>query len=135
MAGPAQSRGLRKGFRDLLQAIAAAASGGGAVLLIDAVTGEFEPAIGVGIGFIMKIIFAYLQNYLETKGSIGVLLPTPGLITEEAGGTVTKAVGTVDTVAETAGAATGVVGDVVNTAGELVGSVTGTVTGILRKGD
>lgn len=116
-------RGTRKALRDLLQAVAAAASGGGAVLLIDAITGNFEPQIGVVIAFILKVVFAFLQNWAETAGKISVLLPTPGLV-PSAGAVAEKAVGTVETAVDKVGDVVGdVEGVVEGLGGELLGEV------------
>lgn len=123
MRSAAQTRGLRKGVRDFLQAVAAAASGGGAVLLIDAITGTFQPAVGVGVAFILKVFFAYLQNWAETAGKIPVILPTPGLV-PSVGTVADKAVGTVETTVEKVGDAIGEVSGVVEgVAGGLLGEV------------
>jgi hypothetical protein len=59
---------------------------------------------------------------------IPTILPTAGLVTTSAGGLITKAVGTVDAVAQDTGH---VVGDVVSTTGQAVGAVAGTVGGLL----
>lgn len=133
MTTVAQSRGLRKATRDALQAIAAAASGGGAVLLIDAITGNFEPAIGVVVGFIMKIVFAFLQNYLETAGKIPVVLPSPGLVSavlvpvadavaDKTPLIAPAAVAAVDALADQSGT---VLGTVTDLTGGVIGHVTG----------
>lgn len=127
---PAQSRGLRKAGRDIFQAVLAVIAAGGGYALIDLIVDSVSPVIGVALALFFKILVTYAQNYLETRGSIPALLPTPGLITNDTGKTVDKVVGTVDVVADTAGAATGVVGEVVNTAGNVVGAVTGTVTNL-----
>jgi hypothetical protein len=91
------------------------------VLLIDAITGTFQPQVGVAVAFVLKIVFAYLQNYAETAGKIPVLLPTPGLV-PSAGPVLTPAVGVVETAVDTAG---DVVGDVEG----IVEDVTGTLIG------
>lgn len=140
MSGPASSRGLRKATRDVLQAIAAAASGGGSILLIDAITGNFEPTIGVIVAFVMKIVFTYLQNYLETAGKIPVLLPSPGLVSAVldpvTGATLDKTplvapnVGaTVDALSDKTGAVAGAVTDLT---GNVVGEVTGQLSPLKR---
>lgn len=121
-SSPALYRGWRKAARDLLQALAAVAASGGTVALIDAITGSVDPVLGVVLAFVFKILFAFVQNYAETAGKIGVLLPTPGLVPSSGPGAV--AVGTVDAVAEKIGDAVGeVTGTVQSTTGELLGEV------------
>jgi hypothetical protein len=124
---PAQSRGLRKAGRDIFQAVIAAIGGGGAYAVIDLLVDSVNPAVGVVLAFVFKIIVSYAQNYLETRGKIPVMLPAPGLITTTTGGTVGKVVGTVDAVATGAGE---VVGQVLGNAGGLVGSVVGATPGL-----
>jgi len=121
---PALNRGLKKLGRDLLQVIAA----GGAVGVITLITGHLDPAMAVIVAFGFKLLTVFAQNTLETKGTIPVFLPTPGLVTTAAGGTLGKAVGTVDAVTEGAGQ---VVGDVLDTTGKTVGGVVGAVGGLL----
>jgi hypothetical protein len=129
---PAQIRGVRKATRDLFQAILAVLAAGGATAVIGLVVETVAPSYSVMLAFAFKILIAYAQNYLETKGSIPTFLPTPGLITEAPGkvltktvGTVTEplgqVVGTVETVATKAGEVVGTVSDI---AGDVVGQVT-----------
>lgn len=123
MNSPALSRGWRKATRDLLQALAAVAASGGTVAVIDAITGTVAPSLGVALAFVFKILFAFLQNWAETNGSIGILLPTPGLVPSVGEGAAV-AVGTVDAVAEKVGDAVGEVsGTVQSVTGELLGEV------------
>ena len=132
---PAQDRGLRKAGRDIFQSLIAVVAGGGATAVIGLIAGGFNPLIAAALIFLSKWMVTYAQNYLETKGSIGVLLPSPGLITTTAGGTVGHAVGTVDTVVQATGEGaertTAVVGEVLDTAGKAVGGVAGAVGGLL----
>lgn len=129
---PAQSRGTRKALRDLFQAVVATVGAGGAFALMEVAVGTVSPVWGVALAFVFKVMVAYAQNYLETKGSIGVMLPTPGLVTKTEGGPVGQAVGTVDAVTTGTGE---VVGQVLDTTGDVVGSVTGTVGGLLGRQD
>ena len=133
MSSPAQSQGARKGLRDAFQAVLAVIAAGGATALIELIVDHLNPAYGVLMAFVFKIVIAWAQNYLETKGSIPVLLPTPGLVSavlDPVKGAVTDATplvappaaATVDAVADAAGKVTG---DVVDTAGGVVGKVTG----------
>jgi putative Mn2+ efflux pump MntP len=123
MASPAQSRGLRKGTRDLFQSLLAVLAAGGATAVIELVVDSVNPAYGVVMAFAFKILIAYAQNYLETAGKIPVLLPTPGLVPSVGAGAAV-AVGTVDAVAEKVGEIIGeVTGTVQSTTGELMGVV------------
>jgi hypothetical protein len=123
MTSAAQSRGLRKGTRDLAQAALAVLAAGGATALIELVVDSVSPAYGLIMAFAFKILIAYAQNYLETAGKIPVLLPTPGLVPSTGDG-VAVAVGTVDATAEKIGDAVGeVTGTVEGLTGELIGEV------------
>lgn len=121
---PAASRGIRKGIRVLLQTIA----GGGLTALVALVAGGLSPTTAATLTALFGSLVAFLHNYLETNGTIPVLLPTPGLVTTTAGGLVGKTVGTVDAVAADSGK---VVGDVLNTTGAVVGGVTSAATSLL----
>jgi uncharacterized membrane protein YjjP (DUF1212 family) len=127
---PAQDRGVRKASRDIVQALVAVVGAGGAYALIDLIVGSVNPAYGIMLAFFFKILVTYAQNYLETKGKIPVLLPSPGLVTNTAGGVISEVVGTVDAVADTP---TSVVGEVLNVSGKVVGGVAGAV-GSLKGG-
>jgi uncharacterized membrane protein YjjP (DUF1212 family) len=120
---PAASRGIKKSIRALLQTIA----GGGCTALVALLAGGLSPQWASTLTIIFGAFAALLQNYFETKGTIPVLLPTPGLVTTTVGGVVGKTVGTVDTVTTEAET---VVGDVLNNAGEVLGAVTGIVPGL-----
>lgn len=96
MNGPANSRGLRKGARDLVQSVVAVLAAGGAAAVIQLVVDNVNPAYGVLLAFVFKILITYAQNYLETAGKIPVLLPTAA-IGSGAGETV-AAEGDVDTM-------------------------------------
>jgi hypothetical protein len=143
MSSPAQSRGLRKATRDAFQAGLAVVAAGGATALIEVVIGSVNNLmVAAVLTLVFKVLIAYAQNYLETRGSIPAMLPTPGLITESVGGVVGKVVGTVDavtgtqlttTVGDATSATTQVVGTVLDTAGKTVGGVAGTVGGLLGK--
>lgn len=131
MTSPAQSRGLRKGTRDALQAALAIVAAGGATAVIDLVVDSVNPSVGIVLAFAFKVLIAYLQNYLETAGRIPVLLPTPGIVSTAAGAdsALAPAVGAVEAVADVAGEVTGTVTD-------MAGGIVGTVTGQLEeKGD
>lgn len=125
---PARYRGTRKALRDLFQVVVGVVAGGGAYAVLQLIVGSVSPVYGVVLAFVFKVMVAFAQNYLETAGSIGVMLPTPGLVTTTAGGLTDTAVGTVDAVVQ--GVNT-VAGDVVDRAGDIVGEVTGTVTGTM----
>lgn len=126
---PALNRGLRKAARTLLQLAAA----GGLTALVDLAAHGLAPEQAAAVMIVWGTLVAFLHNFLETKGVIGALLPTPGLVTTAPAGAVGKVVGTVDTVAQrTATTAVSVVGDVVNTAGEVVGGVAGAAGGLLK---
>jgi hypothetical protein len=116
-------RGTRKALRDLLQAVAAVAAAGGTTALIDVVVDSVNPATGVVLAFVFKVLFAFLMNWAETAGKIPTLLPTPGLV-PSVGAVAGKTVGVVETTVDTVG---GTVGDlegiVEDTAGGLLGVV------------
>lgn len=114
MSSPAVSRGLRKGFRTLIQTIA----GGGMTAVVTVLAGGLSPQASVLLMAVFTAVTALAQNYLETGGKIPTLLPTPSLITDP----VFEAVATVEAVADRKG---GIVGDVLDTAGEVIGGVTG----------
>lgn len=116
MSSPVISRGLRKGFRTLIQTIA----GGGLTALVTVLAGGLSPQASVLLMAVFTAIAALAQNGLETAGKIPTLLPSPGLVV----GPATGAVATVEATADRAGE---IVGDVVDTAGEVVGEVTGQV--------
>lgn len=118
----AASRGIRKGFRTVIQV----AAGGALTALVTAIAGQLDPAVqGIVMGAWVALI-AFAQNYAETAGKIPTLLPSPGLVVG-----ADTVVATVDAAADTAGDITG---DVVDTAGDVVGEVTGAV-GDLLDGD
>lgn len=125
---PASSRGARKAIRDAFQAVLAVVAGGGSYVLLEAVVGTLNPLWGAALTVGFKVLVAYAQNRLEAEGKIGVMLPTPGLVTEKEGGNIGKAVGTLDAVTTGTG---DVVGQVVDTTGDVVGNVTGAVGGLL----
>lgn len=129
MSSPAQSRGLRKGTRDAIQAVVAIVAAGGATAVIDLLVGSVSPAVGVLLAFAFKILIAYLQNFLEAKGTIPVLLPTPALIpvAATADAVLAPVAGAVEAVADELGQVTGTVTDVT---GGVVGKVTGAVKSI-----
>jgi hypothetical protein len=123
MSSPATSRGFRKAARDVFQALLAVVAAGGTTVLLDLILGHVDPIIAVPIGVAYKILVTYAMNALETKGSIPVLLPTPGLVPSVGAGAAV-AVGTVDAVAEKVGDAVGeVTGTVQSVTGELLGEI------------
>lgn len=129
MATAARSRGLRKATRDILQALVAVVGAGGAYALIELIVGTVHPSLGVILAFVFKILVTYAQNSMETRGTIPVFLPTPGVVTDGVHTTeqvVGTAVATVDSTVEETGE---LVGEVVSTAGRAAGTVVGTVTG------
>jgi len=117
---PALSRGLRKAVRSIIQL----AAGGALTALVSALADGLAPGTEAVVMAAWTALVALLHNTAETAGIIPVLLPTPGLVTTTAGGVVTKALGTADTVAQ---AGNQVVADVVSTAGKVVGAVAGPV--------
>ena len=126
----AGSRGARKATRDAFQALLAVVAGGGSYILLDALIHTLNPLWGAALTVVFKVVVTYAQNYLETKGSVPVMLPSPGLITTKEGGNIGQVVGTVDAVTTGTGE---VVGQVVDTAGDVVGSLSGTVGGLLAE--
>lgn len=112
--GPGLTRGIKKGLRTIAQV----AAGGALTALVTALAGGLAPTtqaivMGAWIAFV-----AFSQNWAEGAGKIGVLLPTPALIS----GPTADAVATVEAAADRTG---GIVGDVLDTAGDVVGEVTG----------
>lgn len=78
---------------------------------------------GLVMGF-WGVVVTFLQNWLETRGSIPTILPSPGLVTDSVGGLATHTVGTTDVLAVGGSLAKGnVVGAVLDTAGNVVTSV------------
>lgn len=111
---PGLSRGIKKGLRTIAQV----AAGGALTALVTALAGGLNPSVqaivmGAWIAFV-----AFSQNWAEGAGKIGVLLPTPALIS----GPTADAVATVEATADQAGE---IIGDVLDTAGDVVGGVTG----------
>lgn len=133
MSSPAQFRGSRKALRDAFQAVLAVLAAGGATVAFETFVGTVAPAWSGLLAVLFKIVIAYAQNYLETNGNIGVMLPTPGLVVA---GPVVDMVSppieaTVEAVTDVAGGVTGVVTDVAG--GSVVGKVVGSVRGIRRR--
>ena len=118
---PAGSRGARKAARDVFQSVLAVVAAGGTAALIDLIAGSVSPAVGVVLVVIYKILVTYAQNYLETRGTVPAMLPSPGLVTASDSN---KVVAVVEPVVEATG---NVVGKVTNTAGGLVGTLTGEI--------
>ena len=135
MSSAAQSRGLRKGTRDALQAVVAIVAAGGATAVIELVVDSVSPAVGVLMAFGFKVVIAYLQNYLETAGKIPVLLPTPGLVSAVLSPVADAAKDTTPLVAPAAGATvdatSDIAGVVTGEVTDLDGGVVGTVEGQL----
>jgi polysaccharide pyruvyl transferase WcaK-like protein len=117
---PALTRGLKKAARSILQLVA----GGALTALVAALAHGLSPDVEAVVMAAWTVLVALLQNTAETKGIIPVVLPTAGLVTTTAGGAVTSAVGTADTVVQAGGQ---VVADVVSTAGKVVGGIAGPV--------
>jgi hypothetical protein len=133
------TRGVRKAIRDLVQVAIAVVGAGGATALLDALVDSVDPAVGVVLAFVFKVLIAYAQNTLESRGRIPVLLPSPGLVTTGTG-TLQRAVGAVVPQVEAAvqttveGVATTeqrIAGPVLDNAGRVVGAVTGVATDLL----
>lgn len=114
MNAPA-NRGFRKGIRTLIQTIA----GGGLTALVTVLADGLSPEVSIILMAVFTAITAFAQNWLETAGKIGTLLPSPGLVVGP-----DVVVATVEAVATEAG---DIVGDVTDTAGDVVGTVLGAV--------
>lgn len=114
---PGLSRGIKKGLRTIAQV----AAGGGLTLLVTALTGTLTPNVAMLAMGGWTAFVAFSQNWAEGAGKIGVLLPTPSLIS----GPETGAVASVEAAADKGGTITG---DVVDPEGAVVGEVTGQVT-------
>lgn len=115
---PALYRGWRKAARTLLQVVAS----GGLTAAVDVFAGGLSPNAKVVVGAAWLILVTFAQNSLETRGTVPVLLPTPGLVPSSE--TVAKNVGVVDTEVEKIGDAVGEVGGVVtDLTGKLMGEV------------
>lgn len=114
---PGLTRGIKKGLRTVAQVVA----GGALTALVTALAGGLDPSTqGVVMGAWIAFV-AFSQNWAEGAGKIGVLLPTPSLIS----GPETGAVASVEAAADKGGTITG---DVVDPEGAVVGEVTGQVT-------
>lgn len=116
---PALVRGWKKAARTLLQLAAA----GGLTALVDLLAHGLAPGAAGAILVAWGTVVAFLHNFLETSGTIPVLLPTPGIV-PSAAPIVTQAAGTVDTAVDQVGKAVGdITGTVTDTAGKLLGEV------------
>jgi hypothetical protein len=120
MTNPGLIRGLKKAARTLIQLAAA----GALTALIDLLAHGLAPQAAGALMTFWTALMAFLQNYLETNGTIPAILPATGLVTTTVGGAVTNVVGTVDAVKTDVNQVTG---QVLDTAGGLVGSVSGLV--------
>lgn len=135
MSTVAQSRGLRKLGRTIVQWAASIGTTGLTLVMAEAIGVSFGPAAAVIFQAFWLFVYTFAQNALETAGKIPVLLPSPGLVSNVLTpiGAVTDVTpliapvtaATVDAVADTAG---GVVGTVTDLAGDVVGTVTGQLT-------
>jgi hypothetical protein len=121
---PGLTRGMKKGFRTVVQV----AAGGALTALVTALADGLAPStqalvMGGWIAFV-----AFSQNWAEGAGKVPVLLPTPALIptADTAAVLVAPVAGAVEAVADEAGEVTGTVTDV---AGGIVGRVTGLLKG------
>jgi hypothetical protein len=108
---PALHRGSRKAIRTLLQL----AAGGGLTALVDLAAHGLSPGTAGAILVAWGTAVAFLHNFLETNGTVPVLLPTPGLVPSVAP-ILAPVIGSVETE--------------VDRVGKTIGDVTGTVTGI-----
>jgi hypothetical protein len=115
----ALTRGWRKAARTLLQL----AAGGGLTALVDLAAHGLSPASAGAILVAWGTVVAFLHNYLETNGSVPVLLPTPGLVPSVAP-VLAPVVGTVETAIDQVG---GAVGDVTGVVTDLTGGLLGEV--------
>jgi hypothetical protein len=113
---------LRKATRQIVQMAAA----GSLTILVTALAHGLTPAVEGLVLAAWGVVVVFLHNWAETRGSIPVLLPTPGLVPSVATGAVDTVLapvaGAVEAVADEAGDVTGTVTDV---AGEVVGTFTG----------
>jgi hypothetical protein len=116
----ALQRGWRKAARTVLQMAAA----GSLTAVVAAVADGLNPTVA---GFVLAgwgVLVTFLQNYLETAGTIPTLLPTPGTVPSR--GVAPVSVGTVATTVEDVGGDTSVVvGTVEGLEGEVLGEVSG----------
>lgn len=118
MTSPALHRGWRKAARTLLQVIAS----GGLTAAVDTVAGGLSPNGKVIVAAAWLILVTFAQNALETRGTVPVVLPTPGLVPSAKN--VAQNVAVVDTAVEKVGGAVGdVTGVVTSLGGELLGEV------------
>ena len=123
-ASPARVRGWRKAMRDVFQAFLAVIAAGGTTVLIDSFLDSVPATWSIPIGIAYKILFVYVQNYLETAGKIPVMLPTPGMVPSTGALAGQKTVGTVETTVEQLGGAVGeITGTVEGLEGELLAEV------------
>src|ERR1051325_1832738 len=103
----AKKRGVRKLLRDVLQAAVAVIAAGGTTAIVDLVLGHINNvAVGAALTFVYKFLVTFAQNYLEARGSIPQILPSPPVVTGEVTGAVTDATGEV--IGEVAGTVGGV---------------------------
>lgn len=117
---PALHRAWRKAARTVLQMVAA----GSLTAVVDLLAHGLSPARASALLAVWGVVVTFLHNYLETAGTIPVLLPTPGLV-PSAAPIATKAVGVVETSVDRVGDAVGdVEGVVTDIAGDLLGEVT-----------
>lgn len=112
-------RGWRKAARTVLQMAAA----GSLTAIVAAVADGLNPTVAGVVLAGWGVLVTFLQNYLETAGTIPTLLPTPGLV-PSAAPMVGHTVGTVETEVDQVGDMVGEVsGTVESTGGELMGEV------------
>lgn len=118
---PALHRAVKKGLRTVVQLVV----GGALTAAVNQFADGLEPNVKVYVLAGWTVLIAVLQNGLEAKGSIPVLLPTVGIV-PSTGKLLGRAVGTVDTTVEAVGGAVGDVSGVVEgVRGELIGEVEG----------
>lgn len=121
----ALDRGTRKGLRTIAQL----AVGGSLTALVVALVGHLDPEIQALVMGTWTALIAFLQNWLETKGTIATFLPTRTTISPVSGGVAQATVGA---VIEDGGQ---VVGEVLDTSGDIVGKVTGQIDPDYREHD
>lgn len=113
MSSVAQQRGWRKGIRSLAQTIA----GGGLTALVAVLAGGLSPGAAAVLTAAFSALAAYLQNYLETAGSIPTLLPTSTVVVPNPAGALQPAAAVLETSIDTAG---DIVGEVLDVPGDLL---------------
>lgn len=122
MSSFAVTRSWRKTIRTILQGLAGAPF----TALIGLLVGGLSPEVAGALTILFGALFTMIQNYLESTGTLPVLLPTAAIIpvATTVGAIIAPVAGTVEAVSDVAGDVAGVVKDVTGT---IVGGVLGVV--------